>query len=340
MASVDAEGVIAQPKVSVIVGAYNCEAYIATALESLRAQSLPTIEALVVDDCSSDGTAAAVQRFVEQDDRFTLLRNNANLGPSAARNRAMSLARGTWIAPLDADDWYDPDRLSILIGHAEQTGSDLLADNLLVHEESTGTTKIAYPPWPTDPYGPVSASELCSQDWPSMGVMGLGYSKPLIRRDFLVRTGLRYADDIRVGEDFDLYMRCLMAGGRLFLIKQPLYHYTRRQGSLSKSHDTSSYRYFACVNQRLLQEAQKQVDRPLIQALTKRQVHLESHLSFMQFREALQRRDLRQSLKAFRQIPSRRYAASRLVCSGYKRLKALTRQVKSGWMPRGDGSWT
>ncbi|HYG86881.1 MAG TPA: glycosyltransferase family 2 protein [Azospirillum sp.] len=309
------------PQISVVIAAYNSEKCIFTAIESAVAQKNSSIEVLIVDDGSSDDTAEVAQRFVERDDRVTLLRNEANLGPAATRNRAISAARGAWIAPLDADDWYDPDRLGFLLRHAERTGADLIADNLLVHDEASGTTKLAFPAWPDEPFGPVPAIDICRQDWPNTGPMGLGYAKPLIRRDFLLRAGLGYAEDIRIGEDFDLYMRCLMHGARLFFVNRPLYHYTRRWGSLSKSDDGASYRDFIRVNQRLLDRARVQQDRALVRALSERQVHLESHLSFMAFREAWQQKDFGRSFRSFRQIPSYRYAVSRLAGAGYRRIK-------------------
>ncbi|WP_448203854.1 glycosyltransferase family 2 protein [Azospirillum sp. sgz302134] len=317
----------AHPDVSVVMGAYNCERSVARALDSVLAQSFTSFEIIVVDDASTDATADVVGRFAERDRRITLLRNDVNRGPSAARTRAIAAARGRWIALLDSDDWYDADRLGTLVTWADRTGADLLIDNLLVHDEATGGTKTAYPPWPSSPFGPVPAKDVCAQDWPCTGTMGLGYAKPLIRRDFLLRTGLRYAADIRVGEDFDLYMRCIMQGARLFLIDEPHYHYVRRKGSLSKTHDRANFRDFAVVNRRLMEEAQRQGDHALVKALCRRQEHLDSHLSFMELREALLRRQFGQSLKKFWVVPSRRYAAFRLTCASYQRVKSWTRGV-------------
>ncbi|WP_207460521.1 glycosyltransferase family 2 protein [Azospirillum sp. SYSU D00513] len=318
------------PKVSVIMGAYNAARCIGTALESALAQSLPDIEILVVDDGSSDGTAEAVARAAERDGRLVLLRLDRNLGPSAARNRAIGAARGEWVTPLDADDRFAPDRLARLVREAERTGADLVVDNLLVHDLATGTARNAFPDWPADPYGPMGPAEFSRRDRPSTDIMGLGYSKPLIRRGFLQDKGVRYAEDIRVGEDFDLYMRCLIRGARLFFVNAPLYHYTRSTKSLSKADSAANFRDFLSVNGRLLEEARGRGDRDLVRALADRQVHLEGHLPFMAFREALGRRDLGSTLKALGAIPSYRYAVSRLASAGTRRL--LGRAV-----PPGDG---
>ena len=93
------------PRFSVVVPVFNCERYIREALESVLGQDYPPVEVIVVDDGSIDNTAQIVQQFA---DRYLIsyVRQD-NQGPSAARNRGVSLAQGDWIAFLDADDvWY------------------------------------------------------------------------------------------------------------------------------------------------------------------------------------------------------------------------------------------
>lgn len=100
------------PRFSVIIPAYNAEAFLARAIESVLAQTWPAHEILVVDDGSTDATAEVVAKF---GDRVRYLRQD-NAGVSAARNAGAQAASGDWLAFLDADDWYYPDRLK---WHAE-----------------------------------------------------------------------------------------------------------------------------------------------------------------------------------------------------------------------------
>jgi glycosyltransferase involved in cell wall biosynthesis len=94
------------PRVSVIIPAYNAQAFIAETLKSVLAQTYQNLEVLVVDDGSSDQTAKIVQTFAVQDSRVQLLQQ-ANSGVAAARNLAIQNATGEYIAPIDADDiWY------------------------------------------------------------------------------------------------------------------------------------------------------------------------------------------------------------------------------------------
>lgn len=100
------------PQISVILPARNAAATIGTALSSLSAQSWRPLEVLVVDDGSSDGTAARVEAWAARDGRIRLLRAGQRLGAYGARNLGLSAARGDFIALQDADDWSHPDRLA------------------------------------------------------------------------------------------------------------------------------------------------------------------------------------------------------------------------------------
>jgi glycosyltransferase involved in cell wall biosynthesis len=96
------------PKVSVIIPVYNCESYIAGAVQSALDQHHHDIEVIVVDDGSSDNTVPTLAPY---QDRICLIQQ-ANAGVAAARNAGLRAARGDMVAFLDADDWWDPSRLS------------------------------------------------------------------------------------------------------------------------------------------------------------------------------------------------------------------------------------
>jgi glycosyltransferase involved in cell wall biosynthesis len=112
-----------QALVSVIVPAFNAAAYIRQALNSVLAQTYREIEVIVVDDGSSDSTANIVEEFVTRDARFQLIRQN-NAGVGAARNTAIRNARGKYIAPLDADDVWLPEKLERQVACMERSGNE------------------------------------------------------------------------------------------------------------------------------------------------------------------------------------------------------------------------
>ena len=101
------------PKVTVIIPAYNSEATIGTALDSVLAQTWRNLEVIVVDDLSTDGTAAVVRERQLRDSRVRILTAPVNRGPYVARNLALELATGEFVTCNDADDWSHPQRIAI-----------------------------------------------------------------------------------------------------------------------------------------------------------------------------------------------------------------------------------
>jgi len=104
------------PTVSVIVPAYNAEAYVREAVESTVAQTVAPIEVLVVNDGSTDGTGAVVDE-VAREHAVVRVIHQENGGPAVARNTAIAVAKGEFLAFLDADDAMAPDRLEFQIGY-------------------------------------------------------------------------------------------------------------------------------------------------------------------------------------------------------------------------------
>ncbi|HEX7972169.1 MAG TPA: glycosyltransferase family A protein [Thiobacillus sp.] len=111
------------PRFSVVIPAYNAAATLARAIESVRAQSWPAHEIIVVDDGSTDATAEVARRF---GDAVRLIRQQ-NSGVSVARNAGAAAATGDWLAFLDADDWYAEDRIKL---HAGWIADDATLDCL------------------------------------------------------------------------------------------------------------------------------------------------------------------------------------------------------------------
>jgi teichuronic acid biosynthesis glycosyltransferase TuaG len=105
--------------VSIIVPAYRAAAVIGATIESVRAQTWADWEMLVADDCSPDDTRDVVRVWSERDPRIRLIALAKNGGPAAARNAALAQARGRWIAFLDSDDLWLPEKLERCIAFAQ-----------------------------------------------------------------------------------------------------------------------------------------------------------------------------------------------------------------------------
>lgn len=108
------------PLVSVIVGVFNKERFVGECLRSILAQTYPNWELIVVDDASSDGSLAEVERAVGRDPRVSIMRREMNSGhPGVARNQALREAKGQYVAFLDADDRWHGDKLECQVAFME-----------------------------------------------------------------------------------------------------------------------------------------------------------------------------------------------------------------------------
>jgi glycosyltransferase involved in cell wall biosynthesis len=110
------------PLVSIITPVYNAARWLTETLDSVRSQTLTDWEHILVDDGSTDNSGSIVEAAVREDSRFHLLRTAHNEGPAKARNIGLESARGRFIAFLDADDLWLPEKLSRCVGYMTKRG--------------------------------------------------------------------------------------------------------------------------------------------------------------------------------------------------------------------------
>jgi O-antigen/teichoic acid export membrane protein/glycosyltransferase involved in cell wall biosynthesis len=223
------------PRVSILIPAYNPEDTILRALESAQLQTLSDIEIIVIDDASTDRTLELVRERKQKDARICICSRETNGGPAAARNMGLAVARGEWIALLDADDMMAPIRLERLLARAKDADV-LIADNLSMYDLHADTVvKVGIDPL-------VIGHELrldcegfvarCTSDQPD--AVDFGLLKPLIRRSHLQKHVISYDETMRYAEDFRFYLDTLLAGGSLLILPDAYYRYTERLGSISQ----------------------------------------------------------------------------------------------------------
>ena len=134
---------VQEPVISVIMPAYQAVKYIGQAIASVQGQNCKEAwELIIIDDCSTDGTAEAVGRF-RDDARIRYVKKKKNAGVAAARNLGIRLARGKYVAFLDADDWWEPDKLRLQIKCMKRTGAVLCCTaRELVRPDGTQTGRV------------------------------------------------------------------------------------------------------------------------------------------------------------------------------------------------------
>ncbi len=313
-----------RPQVTVIVPAYNAAATLELAVRSVMRQTMPDLEIIVVDDASSDATCDVAQRLQLLDDRIRIERLACNGGKSFVMNHATGLARGKWIALLDADDWYAPDRLERLIDAAEAAGADMVADNLaFVDSHAKLCSGTGFPE--RGVRHPVDLDAFLEMSNPTARY-DYGMLQPIFRADFIRMHDINYYQPARIGEDFYQLLCFFAAGGRAIVLDTPLYFYVEPFGAISRrwaQPNRSRYRFESMLETHrhfasLLAERLSPRQQAL---LRRREAGITAMILLHQTHECVRKGDIRGALHRVFRAPARLWLIiSRKLAS---RLRAL-----------------
>lgn len=256
------------PFVSVILPCYNCEKYVAEALESLLRQDFIDFEILCIDDGSTDDTWARMLCFAERAGTLRpeislRLYREENRGVSGARNLGLSLARGKYILFLDADDLFEDTMISSLVNAAEKYGTDTVFCRLRIvygAEKRKGCDaaegrrekwqdRNTVEGWRKRRQDQVAAegrekknsNHLFSREEMMhmllYGMSSLGFCTFLYRREILSEHGLLFDEKTRFFEDREFNWKYLVHTKTGSFVDRPLYIYRRTDGSATTSRD-------------------------------------------------------------------------------------------------------
>ncbi len=170
-------------EVTIVVPTFEAEATLGRALQSVLDQTLRNFEVIVVDDASTDNSWSLICKFISMDSRIRAIRNKENCGKSVGMNRAIALARGRWLALLDADDWYDAARLSALIREGERSQAQMVTDNQYLYDSIADL--IVGTAWKPSPATWQLTFDSFLEASNPFASFNLGMLKPVIRTDFL-----------------------------------------------------------------------------------------------------------------------------------------------------------
>jgi len=235
-----------RPTVSVIIPTYNSGRFVGHAIESVLAQSFDDLELIVVDDGSTDGTVDRVRSYGDEVTYVT----RPNGGPGAARNHGARLASGEWLAFLDADDFWFPNKLAgqlalarrapdldVIVGnyHVVDEGGRLMhegfGDHPLVGLDSNGADGEGVV------FGPESRERYVAHRF---GIL----STTLVRADLFRRVG-GFAERLTLAEDIHLMTRLIASARSFGAVRVPVAAYRRRRGSMSHGQDEHRHRVTA-----------------------------------------------------------------------------------------------
>lgn len=283
-------------RVSVVIPAFNAASTIERAITSARVQTEENLEIIVVDDASSDQTPEIVAEAAKSDARVRLLRQPVNAGPAAARNRGIAAAKGDWIALLDADDSYFPERLAKLLSLADRMGADMVADNILLCNADGQTVGVPMiPPALLSQPMELTTAEFIARNVgsPRMPRVSYGFLKPLLRASFLREKRIAYDERNRFAEDFMLYVRCLTNGAHWWLLPETMYCYVITPGSLTEQQSSHDLMRIRQMEAELLADPQVGEDRALVKAIHHHKRVMDRCYYYRAFTDAIKGRDLR-----------------------------------------------
>ncbi|SEE13784.1 Glycosyl transferase family 2 [Rhizobiales bacterium GAS188] len=275
------------PMVSVIMANYNGAAHLADAIGSVQRQSLRDLEIIVSDDASRDGSVEIATELMREDPRVRLVQSERNAGPGAARNRALALARGQWIAVIDSDDLMHPERLATLVDGAVRDGADIVADDLVAFhaDDLRPTSRLLTGRWARAPFWVDIADYVRLNHFYGRGP-ALGYLKPLFRASLLQGHAARYDETLRIAEDYDLVFRLLHGRARFRVYPVGLYYYRKHPASTSHRLNRSALGAIEAADLRFLGQVPS-LDRCLATAVAARLRSIRTALAYEDLLAAL-----------------------------------------------------
>lgn len=238
--------------VSVIIAAYNIEHYIDRCIASVVAQTYDDLEIIVVDDGSTDGTAAIAQRHAETDGRVHLI-TQANGGLSAARNTGINASHGEWLMMVDGDDCLPPDAIDTLIALAVRTGAQIACGDF---SRQWPVTQPRY-----ERTGTLSADEALIGILYQRSIVSASVCGKLYRRDLFDKV--QFTEGI-LYEDLDIIPRLISHSNSVAETNRCVYFYRPTPGSIL--HTFNSKRFDVLSVTERIEEWAETTHKPAIQA--------------------------------------------------------------------------
>lgn len=216
-----------QELVSIIVPVYGVEQYLGECIDSILAQTWQSLEVILVDDGSPDGSGAICDAYAARDSRVKVI-HKSNGGAASARNVGLDAAKGEFICLIDSDDWVSPHYVEKLYLQLTQAQADISVCSFRnVYRNGETANPVAYPSHTVMTQS--AFLERFLSDWTS----GMATNK-------MFRAGLlgdvRYAEGHKIDDEFFTY-RAVMNAGRVVMFDEPLYLYRMRASSVMSAAD-------------------------------------------------------------------------------------------------------
>jgi glycosyltransferase involved in cell wall biosynthesis len=213
-----------KPSISVLMSSYNDEKFIDESIQSILKQDFKDFEFIIVNDGSTDNTPKIIRKYAKKDKRIVAIDNQKNIGIVKSLNKGLKIAKGRYVARMDADDVALPERLGIQYRFIEKHPEIFLVGAFLTVIDHAGV-KVGATAHPTTHEKIVKCMEKrCC----------MSHNTIMFRNDGTTR----YRTKMWYVEDYDLYLRTILEGKKLANIPLPLLKYRRNPNSVSFSKRT------------------------------------------------------------------------------------------------------
>ena len=235
-------------KVSVLIPTFNSQDMIKEAVDSVISGTYSNIEILIIDDCSTDSTWEIVSKMASKDPRIKCYRNEKNCGEGETRNRLIKKATGKYIAFLDDDDTWEPNKLEVCL-KALKENPDLRSVGHALRYIARNGKKLGYiEGHPTTREEMLEFREKATPPWVSPSSSGF-----VVEREILIKVG-GYKEGWEYGSDMELYSRLLQQGYDMISLREPLANYRLRSGSVSGRDRMVRPFLFRCIRENALRK--------------------------------------------------------------------------------------
>lgn len=243
------------PRISVLLSVYNDELYLKEAVESVLKQTFPDFEFIIVDDGSNDSTAAILNSF--NDNRIVRIKNEKNIGLVKSLNRGLDVAKGEFIARMDADDISLPNRFLKQIEYLEKNHEvGVLGTQMKQIDKNGNFIELLIPP---------STHDLIV--WKMLFGCSIYHATVMMRRDLVINVG-GYDPSYKHIEDTELWSR-LINVTRFANLQEPLFIRRWHADSICNLHADTQYQVGSIIRHRLFESIiKKEVSKEVVEMLS------------------------------------------------------------------------
>jgi glycosyltransferase involved in cell wall biosynthesis len=217
-----------EEKVSIIMPNYNCERFIEETVNSVINQTYQNWELLIVDDCSTDNSVEIIKNCCNSDARIKLFINEKNSGAAASRNLALREATGKWIAFLDSDDLWTPDKLEKQIAFMEENGYKFSFTKYGHVDENTNSLKQIV-------CGPKKVSKRKMFRYCYLGCLTVMYDAECVGL-------IQISENVQKRNDYAMWLK-VSKKATAYYLDEVLAYYRKRSGSISHQSKLSLIKY-------------------------------------------------------------------------------------------------